>query len=208
MVSVAGLGVLQTARRKNRANMAKERRYEIYSIDNAPEASKPLLQATASAMGYEPSLLGVMAESPELIQGFMQLKKLMSACTLNSLELEVVTMAIGRENGCTYCIALHTKICAATKVDAKIVEALRAGTKLPDERLNVLAEFSRAIVRDKGYIAQGQWNEFLAHGFTRRQGMEILIVASQQVLSNYANHLASAPLDPQLSDFAWSKYEG
>ena len=38
--------------------------FETYTIENAPEASKPILQAAKKTLGFVPNLMATMAESP------------------------------------------------------------------------------------------------------------------------------------------------
>lgn len=45
-------------------------RYQIHTIDSAPERSKPLLQMLQTSVGMIPNLAATMAESTELLKGF------------------------------------------------------------------------------------------------------------------------------------------
>ena len=45
--------------------------YAIHTIDSAPERSKQLLQAVKQAVGMVPNLAAGMAESPQLLEGFL-----------------------------------------------------------------------------------------------------------------------------------------
>lgn len=46
--------------------------YRVHSIESAPEKSKPALQGLERAVGLVPNLAATMAESPTLINGFVQ----------------------------------------------------------------------------------------------------------------------------------------
>lgn len=41
--------------------------YAQHSLDTAPEASKPILSAIKSKLGFVPNLMATMAESPVLV---------------------------------------------------------------------------------------------------------------------------------------------
>ena len=48
----------------------------VHTLDTAPEASKPLLENSIKAFGRLPSLHGVMATSPGLLEGYQHLHRL------------------------------------------------------------------------------------------------------------------------------------
>lgn len=107
------------------------------------------------------------------------------------------------ENGCDYCMAAHTVIAGMSSVPAATVDALRAGAPLPDARLDVLARFTRAVVRERGRLPEAEVGAFLAAGFTAAQVLEVVLGVAMKTLSNYANHLARTPLDAAFAAARW-----
>jgi uncharacterized peroxidase-related enzyme len=180
-------------------------RLRIHTPDSAPEQSRPVLAAVEKTAGFRSNLLGLLAESPGATNGFAQLGQLMAQSSLNAVEREVVIMTIGWENDCSYCMTFHTYLCSKLKVPEAVVTALRTGAKLPDARLEVLAEFTRTVVREKGYVSDELWSRFTAQGFTNAQALDVILALSQQVLVNYANHLGGVELEPALKEFAWTR---
>lgn len=90
------------------------------------------------------------------------------------------------------------------KVDPAITEALRNKTALPTAKLQALHEFTLALVRGRGNVAEQQLQAFLAAGYTQQQVLEVVLGLSQKVISNYVNHLAKTPVDPMFKPFEWS----
>jgi len=78
--------------------------FTVHTIDNAPEASKPILQAVKGAFGFVPNLQANMAESPELLAGYSTLWDLFSKSTLTAHEQQVVYLTSNFENNCHYSI--------------------------------------------------------------------------------------------------------
>ena len=74
---------------------------------------------------------------------------------------------------------------------------------LPEARLNVLRDFTQALVHGRGRVAPGVLAAFLAAGFTEQQVLELLVVVAAKTISNYANHLAGTPLDGFMAKTAW-----
>jgi alkylhydroperoxidase family enzyme len=180
-------------------------RFKVHTSESAPEQSRPVLAAVEKSAGFSSNLLGLLAESPGATNGFAQLGQLLAQSSLTPLEREVVIMTIGWENDCSYSIAFHTYLCRKLKIPDAIVTALREGTTLPEPRLQVLAEFTRTAVREKGYVSDDLWSRFTAQGFTNANALEVILALAGQVLVNYANHMGGAELDPTLREFAWTK---
>jgi AhpD family alkylhydroperoxidase len=128
---------------------------------------------------------------------------------LSPTEQQVVFLAVSVENGCEYCVAAHSFMARRmVKVPSPIVDALRAGDSLPDEKLNALAEFTRRVVRERGWVPEAAVMALLEHGFTRAKVLDVLAGVAAKTLSNYANHIMNTPLDAPLAAEAWQRKAG
>ncbi|HTU60966.1 MAG TPA: hypothetical protein VMF89_21080, partial [Polyangiales bacterium] len=107
------------------------------------------------------------------------------------------------ETGCHYCMAMHSALLSREHPD--LVAALRAGTRLPDERLHALADFVRAAIAHHAHIPDATWEAFTRAGFTTRQALDALLGTNVYLLSTYTNILTDAPLDPAFEAFRWVK---
>jgi alkylhydroperoxidase family enzyme len=178
---------------------------KIFDIDSAPVESKPLLQNSIDLFGMIPNLHGVMAESPPTLEAYQRLHELAQKTAFDHDELTVVWQSINVEHDCHYCVPAHTMIAGMMKVAPEIIEALRNETELPTKRLNVLRETTLLILRKRGVVDDFELTAFFAVGFSRRHVMEIILILSQKVLSNYINHMAKTPLDKPFLPFEWKK---
>ena len=111
------------------------------------------------------------------------------------------------ENGCEFCVAAHSIIAKKmVNVPTEIVDALRAGRAPLDTKLAALAEFTLAVVRERGWVAESaSFDRFLSAGYSSTQALEVVLGVTQKILSNYANHLLKTPLNPQFQSEAWTK---
>jgi len=178
---------------------------KIHSIESAPEGSKKSLEASVKAFGMLPNLHGVLAESPETLEGYKTLHKLFGETSFNAEELTVVWQTINVYNNCHYCVPAHTGIAHMMKVDATITEALRSGTSLPSNKLQVLHETTLALTENRGYLTDKQKETFFTVGYSNKQLLEIVLGIAQKTISNYTNHLAETPVDEPFKKFTWSK---
>ena len=84
--------------------------FPVHTIESAPEASKPILEAATQKFGFTPNLLGVLAESPAALKGYMDVAGAFAGSTLDGTEQQVVLMTVSFENACTYCMAAHLSL--------------------------------------------------------------------------------------------------
>ena len=181
--------------------------FKIHDLDTAPEGSKPLLKKSVEGFGMIPNLHGVMAESPAVLEAYQRLHGLAQATAFDKEQLTVVWQSINVEHSCHYCVPAHTMIAGSMKVAPEITEALRNETELPTQELNVLRDTTLAIVRNRGVLDDSELKPFYDAGFTQQHLLEIVLVLSQKVMSNYINHFAETPIDAPFAKFEWSKSE-
>ncbi|USD67600.1 carboxymuconolactone decarboxylase family protein [Vibrio sp. SCSIO 43136] len=175
-----------------------------HTTETAPEASQPLIQNSINAFGRLPGLHAIMAESPQLLEGYQVLHKLFTETSFDAEELTVVWQTINVEHECTYCVPAHTGIAHMMKVDPELTETLRNRGPMPTDKLQVLHDTTLLLVRNRGNLTQDQLDRFFDAGYGSRQVLEIVLGISQKVMSNYTNHLAETPVDEVFEKFAWS----
>jgi len=180
-------------------------KFTKYTIDTAPEASKPILESVKAAFSFVPNLQANMAESPELLAGYSTLWDLFSKSTLTPHEQQVVYLTSNFENECHYCMAGHTTLAKMQKMDWAVIEALREGGIIPDAKLEALHRFTTIVVRERGFATDADVDAFLAAGYTRRNVLEVVLGVATKVMSNYTNHIAHTELDAFMAGNEWSK---
>lgn len=178
---------------------------KIHSIESAPEASKPLLEDSVKGFGMLPNLHGVLAAAPEALEAYKVLHTLFQNSSFDAEELTVVWQTINVEHECHYCVPAHTAIAHMMKVDPSLTEALRNGTAMPTDKLQVLHDTTLSITRNRGRITAAELEAFYAAGYGERQVLEIILGLSQKVISNYTNHIANTPVDAPFQKFDWKK---
>ncbi len=87
-------------------------------------------------------------------------------------------------------------------VSDAITDALRNEIPLPDAKLEALRDFTLSVVRDRGNGDDEKVQAFLDAGFSKRNILEVVLGYSQNILSNYTNHMADTPVDKVFEKFA------
>lgn len=179
-------------------------RFQQYTPQNAPPASRPILEQVEKTFGFIPNLMATLAESPQALEGYLTLDRLLADSALSPQEQQVVILAVSFENQCEYCMAAHTVVGAMKKVPSDVVAAIRNGQDIPDNRFAALARFAREMVRLRGRIPEQELDAFLAAGFSKRNVVEVVLAVAQKTLSNYLNHIADTPLDEAFAAARWA----
>jgi uncharacterized peroxidase-related enzyme len=180
--------------------------FHIHSISTAPAAAQPLLEGSLKKYGFVPNLHGGLAEAPAALQAYIELTALFDKTSLSPTERQVVLLAASVENNCTYCVAAHSTIAKQmVKTDAANVEALRKQQSLSDPKLDALAAFTRAVVKQRGRVCGKTLDNFITAGYSRAQVLEVVLGVAFKTLSNYTNHLIDTPLDSAFQAESWEE---
>jgi uncharacterized peroxidase-related enzyme len=180
--------------------------FHIHSISAAPAAAQPLLEGSLKKYGFVPNLHGGLAEAPAALQAYIELTALFDKTSLSPTERQVVLLAASVENNCTYCVAAHSTIAKQmVKTDAANVEALRKQQSLSDPKLDALAAFTRAVVKQRGRVCGKTLDNFITAGYSRAQVLEVVLGVAFKTLSNYTNHLIDTPLDSAFQAESWEE---
>jgi uncharacterized peroxidase-related enzyme len=170
--------------------------FTIHTLETAPAASKPALEKLKAAVGMIPNLAGAMSESPQLIEAFATLGGLLRAgSSFSPVEREIISLVNAVENGCRYCMAIHSTFALHSGVKLTTVDAIRAGQSPGEVRLNALTEYARTMLRERGQINDAALQSFFKAGFTRAQSLEIIAALALSIMANYAGHLTHVPPD-------------
>ena len=185
--------------------MTNATKFTVYTIDNAPAASKPILEGVKKAFSFVPNLQANMAESPELLAGYSALWDLFSKSTLTPHEQQVVYLTSNFENNCHYCMAGHTTLAKMIKMDEGVIAALRSGSAIADAKLEALHKFATIVVRERGFAGDAAVAAFLDAGYTRQNVLEVVLGVATKVMSNYTNHIVHTELDGFMAGNEWTK---
>lgn len=182
------------------------RKFDLMSLDDAPEASRRILERAEKKFGFIPNLYRVFANNPAALASYVAIgDALAEHGTLSATEQQLVMLAISRENECHYCVAAHTTVGQQAGLSESAIRAIREDRSLDDPKLEALRRFAKTLVAKRGWLGDGAVGELLDAGYTRPQLLEIIAITSMKTLSNYTNHLAETPLDDAFEANKWSK---
>jgi len=176
--------------------------FKRFTLEDAPAASVPYLEAAQKAFGLIPNIEQVMAQAPSLIGSYMTAWDLFDETSLNPAERQIVYQTSNFENNCGYCMPWHTLLAENAGLSADDVEALAA---LSDPKQEALRLFARALVRTSGGVEPAALAAFFAAGYTEQSALEVVQGLAVKLMSNYTNAIAQIPLDEPAQPKAWKK---
>ena len=178
----------------------------LRTIEDAEPDAKALLEATQKKLGFVPNMYYAMANSPGLLNTYMQgYGKFRENSGFSSMEQEVVFLAISQANGCEYCMAAHSFLAeAASGVPSDVTAAIRDGKQVPEMQLSALSVFARLMVTKRGLPSRSDVEAFLSAGYKEKDILEIIHAIAVKTISNYTNHIFHTDVDKIFSPHAWS----
>ena len=178
--------------------------FTIHDEHSAPAEVAPMLAQVRKNFGFLPNFYGVMAESPQAYNAYQAISEQFRRTSLGTKAQQIVWLTASRENGCHYCMAVHSAAAIRSGVDSAVVDAVRQGKPIEDERLEAVHRFTQAVVAQHGHLIDEQVKAFTDAGFTQRQILDVLTGVATKTLSNYANHFADTPVDDAFAAHAWN----
>ncbi|MEM6393108.1 MAG: carboxymuconolactone decarboxylase family protein [Planctomycetota bacterium] len=173
-------------------------RFQPTTLDTAPDASKPLLEAVQSKLGRVPNIYGTMAHAPAVLKFALQGSGILGETSLSAAVREQIALTVAGANQCEYCAAAHTAIGKMNGLDDdQTTAALRA--EADDPQAQAAVTLARQLVEREGHPTDDQIAAFKAAGYGDQQVQEIIAVVAFNIFTNYFNHVAQTDIDfPQV----------
>lgn len=178
--------------------------FKSYTKENAPKESLPQIERSLKNYGFLPKLHEILAEAPATYQAYLDTFGLFeNHTTFTPLEQQVVFMTANYENNCHYCVPGHSFLMTLKKMPADVIESLREGKPIKDEKLQALRTYARLLIEKRGHLEDAEIQAFLSAGYTQRQALEVLVGLAAKLISNYTNSLAKTELDDVSKPHDW-----
>jgi uncharacterized peroxidase-related enzyme len=179
--------------------------FELHTIESAPAGSGAPLEGLQRGLGFVPNLAAVMAESPTLVTGFVELRQTLAGGELTPVEREIIAIAVSRQNDCSYCMAAHSTFALMQKADAEAVSAARAGIEPQDARLAALYTFASALVAKRGHVSPEDVHALLDSGVSPAALLTLVAQVAHTTMANLVHNVADVPLDEAFQAQAWER---
>ena len=165
------------------------------SIESAPEASRPLLQAVKSQLGVVPNMFRLISNSPATLEGYLGLNAALGKGTLDRKTRERIALAVAQFDGCDYCLSAHTYLGKnMAKLDDAELAANRKGTS-NDQKAEAAVSFAAKLVRERGRVSESDVEEIRRAGYNDGEILEIIGHVALNTFTNYVNEALGTVID-------------
>lgn len=169
-------------------------RIAIPALDDAPAASKPVLEAIHKQLGLVPNLYRLVASSPAALSGLTGLSAAL-ARTLDVKTRERLAIATAQVNGCDYCLSAHTYLgLNLAKLSPDEIALNRKGAS-SDAKADAAVRFGAKVAETRGKVSAADIAAVRLAGFTEAQVIEIVAVVAENFLTNLINNVAETDID-------------
>lgn len=165
------------------------------SIEDAPVASRSLLEAVKKQLGIVPNLFRLVAHSPAALEGYLGLSGALAKGKLPAPTRELIALAVAEINGCGYCLSAHTYLGKnLAKLDDAEIAANRSGTS-NDPKAAAAVRFAVEVATARGHVSDEDVSAVKAAGYDDAQVIEIVQHVALNTWTNYINEVAKTEID-------------
>lgn len=165
------------------------------SINAAPAASRPLLEAVKRQLGIVPNLFRLVSNSPVALEGYLGVLGALNKGALPAPTRERIALAVAEINGCSYCLSAHTYLGKnVAKLDDAEITANRSGAS-NDPKADAAVRFAAKIARERGHVSEDDVRAVKLAGYDDAQVVEIVQHVALNTWTNYINEVAKTEID-------------
>ena len=165
------------------------------SIETAPAASQPLLEAVKKQLGIVPNLFRLVANSPAALEGYLGMSGALGKGTLPAATRERIALAVAEINGCGYCLSAHSYLGKnVAKLDDAEMTANRNGAS-NDPKADAAVRFAAKVATQRGHVGSEDVASVKAAGYSDAQIVEIVQHVALNTWTNYINTVAETEID-------------
>jgi uncharacterized peroxidase-related enzyme len=165
------------------------------TIDAAPAAARPLLEAIKKQYGVVPNMFRLVANSPAALEGYLGLFGALSKGALPAPTRERIALAVAEINGCSYCLSAHTYFGKnLAKLDDAEMTANRSGAS-NDPKADAAVRFAANVARQRGHVSEDDIRAVKSAGYDDAQVIEIVLHVALNTWTNYVNVAAQTDID-------------
>ena len=165
------------------------------TINDAPAASRPLLEAVKKQLGVVPNMFRLVSNSPAALQGYLGLSEALGKGALPAATRERIALAVAEINGCDYCLSAHTYLGKnLAKLDDAEIAANRNGAS-NDPKADAAVRFAAKVVRERGHVSEDDVRAVKRAGYDDAQVIEIVLDVALNTWTNFINVVGKTEID-------------
>jgi uncharacterized peroxidase-related enzyme len=170
-------------------------RLKLHDVSSAPEGSKPLLEGVQKRFGRVPNFFGLMANSPGVLKGYLDLQTDLASTGLPAKLRELIAVYAAAWNECDYCFAAHTAAAKKFNYTDQQLEAMLRGESSEDPKLGAALYFVRRLLETNGGVSEDDIAAVRAAGYDDAGIAALIATTAAQFYSNFLNRAMDTEVD-------------
>ncbi len=156
--------------------------------------SQELLSGVQSKLGMTPNLMRVMANSPAVLDAYLQFSGALGRGELSAKTREQISLAVAQANSCDYCLSAHSAIGKSVGLTAEQIRDARVG-RSADGKSNAILQFAQQLVEKRGLVSDDDLAAARDAGVNDAEVAEVVANTALNLFTNYFNHVAETEVD-------------
>lgn len=156
--------------------------------------TRELLDTVEKSLGLTPNMMRVMANSPAVLEGYLNFSGALSKGRLSARLREQLALTVAQANTCDYCLSAHTALGKLAGLsEAEINASLQS--RADEAKTAAALQFARRIVVSSGEVSDAEVSAVRQAGFDDAEIAELIANVSLNIFTNYFNHIAGTVID-------------
>jgi alkylhydroperoxidase family enzyme len=174
-------------------------RIPIHTLESAPDASRPILEAILASPGNPGRILalqGQLAEAPATLAAYISMRKAIEEhATLTPATRFAIQLTVSSAHHSDYSLAVNTMLATRAGWSDADLAALRAGAFTRDPKLARLLAVVREAATNDGTVQNATWSAAVDAGCTPAELVEAYVCIALTVFVNHFVAYAGTPVD-------------
>ncbi|WP_233852687.1 carboxymuconolactone decarboxylase family protein [Paraburkholderia sp. HD33-4] len=177
--------------------------FPTYTLESAPEQSKPALNTLAEIFGMVPNMPAKMAGSPRLLTALVGVFNQAHGGNLNEQQMQVLLLTNAVTNGSAWPVAFHSFLGIKEGLSEADVQAIRERRFPQDAKLAALSRLARTLIEKRGRIDDHDIAAFTEAGFDQALVLDVVLVVAASTMTNYTASVTQPPLEELFQPYEW-----
>ncbi|MBS0192279.1 MAG: carboxymuconolactone decarboxylase family protein [Phycisphaerales bacterium] len=169
-------------------------RLPIQSVESATGSNKDIFAALQKGLGMVPNMARVMANSPAVLQAWVQFNGTLGTARLSSQLREQIALLTAEANACTYCLSAHSVLGKMVGLNQAQIDGARH-RESTDARTSAALKFAQAVIDRRGGIGESDIKAVRAAGFADAEIAEIVATVALNFFTNFFNRAFDVDVD-------------
>lgn len=169
-------------------------RLPIINPESSTGKAHELLAAVQKKLGLVPNSMRVMANSPAVLEAYLQFSGSLEHGSLDAKSRERIALETAEANKCEYCLSAHSAIGKMVGLNESDILDSR-GAHSTDPKSAAALHFSRLVIEKRGAVSEADVEAARKGGLTDGEIAEVVALTVLNIFTNYFNTAFQVDVD-------------